>query len=221
MSMDFDKMKQSALKSLENPGQGAKPLPKTDKEEPPTLYIFRHCQTFDNVNRIFSGRRQTELTDEGKEQTEELATKLQHKEFHLFVSPPLIRCETTLDPLRTKFPDVEYIKKEDLVERDYGDLTGKSKTEIMEQFPEKAVLWRRSWETAPPNGESLKTVWETRVKAFCEWLEKELKEKKINIAYCGTNNTLRLVRMYFEGLSIEEMLTIEMGYADYASYHIE
>lgn len=220
MTTNLKKLEEAALSSLENPGQG-KEMPKTVSIEKPILYLFRHTQTFDNLNRVFSGsRRNPELTPEGKRQAEALAEKLKDKNFDLFISPPLTRCEQTLAPLRKYFPGVLYLQKKEIVERDYGDLTGKNKLEIMKMNPEKAVLWRRSWDTPPPNGESIKDVWEGRIKNFCEWLEAKMKQEKINVCYSGTNNTVRLIRMHFEQLSIEDMLTIENPYADYASYSL-
>ncbi len=216
---DIEKLKQAALSSLQNPGKSAKPMPK-DESAPPILYLFRHAQTYDNIRRIFSGRRQTRLTPEGWEQAKKLAEKLKTKKIDLFISPPLKRCQQTLEPLRKYFPNIPYIQKKELVERDYGDLTGKSKLKIMKLYPEKAILWRRSWDVRPPGGESLKDVWEKRIKQFCQWLEKKMKKENINVAYCGTNNTVRLIRMYFEKLSIEEMLTLENPYGDYAAYSL-
>jgi 2,3-bisphosphoglycerate-dependent phosphoglycerate mutase len=215
--MDFKTMKESALKSLEKPG-ASPPLPKTKDLKKPILYIFRHCQTYDNVKRIFSGRRQTLLTPKGRDQAEILATKLSKKQIDIFVSPPVQRCIDTLKPVLLAHPDSKYITKKNLEERDYGILTGKSKMQIMREYPEEAIYWRRSWDVSPPKGESLKDVWQTRIEPFCYWLNRQLKHGK-SIGYCGTNNTLRLVRMYFEKLSIEEMLEIEMPYADYASYN--
>jgi len=220
MATDIKKLKQAALTSLENPGSGAK-MPKTKKGEKPILYIFRHTQTVDNLNRVFTGcYRNPKLTKKGEKQAKELAEKLKNKKIDLFLSPPLLRCQQTLAPLRQYFPKVPYLQKEEIVERDYGDLTGKNKLEIMKINPEKAVLWRRSWDVAPPNGESIKQVWEGRLKKIILALEKQMRQEKINVAYSGTNNTIRLIRMYFEKLSIEEMLTIENPYADYASYSL-
>lgn len=215
--MDFESMKESAMKSLEKPGTSP-PLPKTRNFRHPVLYIFRHCQTSDNVKRIFSGRRQTALTPKGRKQAELLAEKLKKKHIEIFISPPVLRCEQTLEPILPLHPNAKYIKKKTLEERDYGILTGKSKMQVMKEFPEEAVYWRRSWDVPPPKGESLKQVWDSRLHSFCEWLNKQLKDGR-SVAYCGTNNTLRLVRMYFEDLSIEQAMEIEMPYADYAAYN--
>ena len=156
----------------------------------------------------------------GQKQAKELAEKLRNKKIDLFISPPLLRCEQTLIPLQKYFPDTPYLQKKELVERDYGDLTGKNKLEIMKMNPEKAILWRRGWDTPPSNGESIKDVWTGRIKEFCIWLNEKMKKEQINVCYSGTNNTIRLIRMYFEKLSIQEMLTIENPYADYASYYL-
>ena len=219
-NVKIDKLKQAAVASLKNPGKSDQELPKTSSTRKPILYLFRHTETHDNEQRVFSGRRDIELTPKGKKQAQQLAEKLKNKEIDLFISPPLKRCSQTLDPLRKYFPQVPYEQNKELLERDYGDLTGKNKLKIMKANPEKAVLWRRSWDVAPPNGESIKQVWETRLKTFCESLEQTMKQKKNNIAYSGTNNTVRLIRMYFERLSIEEMLTVENPYGDYTSYYI-
>lgn len=218
MSDTFDKMRESALKSLQNPGQADTPMPKVEDESKPTLYLFRHCETEDNVNRIFSGKRQTKLTEKGREQAQQLAQKLKDKKIDVFMTSSLIRCIDTITPTVEMHPEAEYIVKEGLNERDYGILTGKSKMEIMEQYPKEAVLWRRSWDVPPPEGESLKTVWETRLESFAKELNQMLKDGK-TVAFCGSNNTLRLLRMFFEKLTVEETLEIEMGYGDFASYH--
>jgi len=47
-----------------------------------------------------------------------------------------------------------------------------------------------------------------------------MRAEKINVAYCGTNNTVRLIRWYFEKFTMEKMLVLETTYGDYASYYI-
>ncbi len=215
-----DNLTSAALSSLQNPGQGSAPLPKVDDSIKPVLYIFRHCETTDNAERIFSGRRDPSLTPKGEEQAHQLADLLRDKSIDLFLSPPQIRCKQTLAPLQKLFPNILYLPQENLKERDYGALTGKNKLEIMKEFPEQAVLWRRSWDVPPPEGESLKQVWEERVEPFCKWLEEKMKTEKINVAYCGTNHTMRLIRWYFGKMQKEEMLAMENPYGDYASYQI-
>ena len=55
---------------------------------------------------------------------------------------------------------------EALNERDYGDLSGKYKDELVKIHGEKKVLeWRRSFKINPPKGESLEDVLK-RIKPF-------------------------------------------------------
>ena len=219
--INFEKIKEAAIASLKEPGRGKKPLPKKESKKYSTLYVFRHTQTYDNFHRIFSGRRESRLTPEGIKQAKELSQKLKDKKIDLFIISPLIRCKQTIKPIRKYHQKAKVLEEKLLLERDYGQLTGKSKLKLMREDFEKAVLYRRSYDVPPPGGESIKEVQEKRVFPFCKKLEKELLQRKINVAICCTNNTMRLIRMYFEGLSIEEMLTLENPFADYAAYVIK
>lgn len=216
----FQQLKKSALSSLKTPGQANKQLPKTDSAQKPILYLFRHTETYDNKNRIFSGRRDPSLTPKGKKQAQELAQKLKDKQIDLFLSPPLTRCRQTLEPLMSLKPNVSYQPQKGLQERDYGDLTGKNKMELMKTNPRETILWRRAWDYPPPNGESLKMVWENRLQPFCKKLEQKMLKENINVAFSGTNNTVRLIRMYFEDLSYRQSTILENPFGDFASYHI-
>ena len=218
MTVPFSVLKKAALASLEHPGQ-AKPLPKNEKPGYSHLYLCRHAQTYDNIRRIFSGRRNSNLTPEGKQQALHLAQRLKNKHFDLFIISPLKRCLETVSPLCYSHPQTPLLKEKRLLERDYGQLTGTSKRKLMKQKPRLAVLYRRSYDFPPPGGESLKTV-KQRVWPFCHWLKRFLKEKQRNVLVCCTNNTMRLIRQFYEKLPLSKMLTLENRYADYAVYSI-
>lgn len=211
--------------SLKHPGMANTPLPKNEAQDPPvdgnTLFVFRHGQTDDNINRIFSGMREAQLTPVGIKQAEQLAEKLRGKKIDVGIYSNNIRARDTLNLALKYHPDVKKENTNTLLERDYGDLTGKSKIELNEEDPELCQKYRRSWDFPPPNGESLKMVWDGRVKKFCEDIENRIREEKINVTVSCTGNTMRLIRMYFEDLSIDRMLSIESPTAqDYAAYLI-
>jgi 2,3-bisphosphoglycerate-dependent phosphoglycerate mutase len=71
----------------------------------------------------------------------------------------LKRAQRTLELMleemdQTKIP---IIKNQALNERDYGDLVGLNKDDARKKWGEEQVhLWRRSYEVAPPGGESLR-----------------------------------------------------------------
>lgn len=214
---------ESAQKSLETPGLASTPLPKADESASgrPILYLFRHGETEDNKNRTFSGRHDSPLTTEGIKQAQVLAEILKDKKIDLAIYSNLRRAKDTLDEVLKFHSETKTEASELLLERDYGELTGMSKLELNEKDPELCLKYRRSWDFPPPNGESLKMVWENRVKKFCQDLEKRIRSEKINVAISCTNNTMRLIRMYFEKLSIKQTLELENPLAqDYTSYLI-
>jgi len=222
----FEKIKQAAIYSLKKPGGKQKTLPKKESDKYPTLYVFRHTETYDNVRRIFSGRRNSKLTPKGIKQAQKLAKLLKNKKIDIAIFSDIAegksdRAEHTLEEVLKYHPKTKKEAAKLLVERDYGDLTGESKLKLNKKDPELCLKYRRSWDYPPPKGESLKMVWENRLEKFCQDLEKRMKKQKINVIISCTNNTMRFIRMYFEKLSIEQMLTLENPFADYSSYVIK
>jgi 2,3-bisphosphoglycerate-dependent phosphoglycerate mutase len=113
---------------------------------------------------------------------------------------------------------LEIIKDERIKERCYGDLQGKSKLELQMDNPELLKEYRRSFDQAPPNGESLKQVCE-RVAEFCDEIVPLAREHNINIAISCHGNSIRGFRKYFEGLNDEETRKVETPLGqDYAAY---
>ena len=223
--VNFEKIKKAAIASLKKPGGGKKPLPKKESVKYSVLYVFRHTETHDNFRRIFSGLRNSLLTPRGIKQAKELAKKLKAKKIDLAIfsdiAPGPDRAEDTLAIVLKYHPNTSVEPNPLLHERDYGDLTGTSKIKLYKKNPELCLKYRRSWSFPPPGGESIEMVWQTRVKKFCKDLEKRICRENINVAISCTNNTMRLIRMYFEGLSIQEMLTLENPFGDYAAYVVK
>lgn len=215
---DLTNILKASIDSLSKPGGQKHTLPKYNGDLP-TLYVFRHGETKDNKRRIFSGRRNTDLTEEGVLQSLKLAGKLRKENIDIAYCPPLIRCRKTLKLAIKSKPKVKINYSDLLLERDYGDLTGRSKTKLNKKDPELTAKYRRGWDFPPPNGESLKMVWQNRIEPFCKEIEKFALEKRLNLAVCCTNNTMRLIRMHFEQLTIEQMQQLENPLAtDYCSY---
>jgi len=136
--------------------------------------------------------------------------------------PNLKRCKKTAQIALKSQKSLKVEIKNELLERDYGTLTGKSKIKLALKDPVLTAKYRRSWDFPPPKGESLKEVWENRIYPFCLKLQEMLHSNNVKVAICCTNNTMRLIRMYFEKLSKEEMLTLENPTAqNFASYKID
>ena len=83
----------------------------------------------------------------------------------------------------------------ELNERMYGELQGLNKAEMAEKFGKKQVkLWRRSYNTAPPNGESLEMTAQRSIPYFKDEIVPLLKEGK-NVFVSAHGNSMRAIVM--------------------------
>ena len=203
--------------------KNVKELPKQESDEFSTVYVFRHGQTDDNADYIFSGWRDSKLTNEGEKQALILADKLEDKKIDRLISSPQIRAIETMKLAISKNENAKKLPLETderIKERSYGDFTGESKLEIQLKDPLELRKIRRSYDFVPPNGESIEMVCK-RVGEFCDELIKSVKGTKTNVAISCHGNSIRGFRKYFEHLSEEETATIETPLGqDYAAYLI-
>lgn len=183
------------------------------------IFIFRHGQTTDNRDGIFSGKRDVELTMEGIKEAQEISERLKNEHVTRAYQSDLVRSKHTLEIVLDGYhPNVEIITDPRIRERDYGDLTGLKKAEIEANDPEKYRLWHRSYDTPPPGGESIKDV-EARVIPFLDELRSSLKPDDV-IFVSAHGNSIRPMRKYFEGLTNDEMATFEHAPAKIYSYEV-
>lgn len=198
-------------------------LPKTEIEGKPTMYVFRHGQSVDNANFVFSGWRLAPITKQGEEQALTLAKKLRDKKIDLLISSPQKRAMQTMQiamSLNETAKNLEINTDKRIKERHYGDLQGQSKLEYHLKDPEGLLKIRRTFDGMPPNGESIGMVYD-RVSSFCDEIIPLMQENNINVAVSCHGNSIRCFRKYFEGLSDEAAAAVEtMLGQDYAAYSV-
>jgi 2,3-bisphosphoglycerate-dependent phosphoglycerate mutase len=101
--------------------------------------------------------------------------------------------------------DCLVIQDEALNERNYGTLQGLNKEETITKFGQKQVdIWRRSYATRPPDGESLEDTYNRTIPFYKLAIEPELKLQK-NILIVAHGNSLRALVMYLENISEQEI----------------
>lgn len=202
----------------------AQPMPKDENPAYPILYIFRHGQTTDNADFIFSGWRDSDLTKLGVKQAQILAEKLKDKKIHMLVASDQIRSIKTMEiavSLNYFAKKLEIHQDARLKERGYGDLQGSSKLEIHLTNPKLLLEYRRSYDIKPPNGESIEDVVK-RVKSFIDEIVPLMKMYKMNVAVSCHGNSIRGFRRVFEGLTNEQTALVESPLGqDYAAYSIK
>ncbi len=172
------------------------------------LFVFRHAETSDNSNHIFSGWRNPDLTSKGIAQAQEVAEQLKGEKIDYAFTSHLKRAQRTLEIILKQHEQIPVIVDDRLIERCYGTLQGKNKLKVAAEKPEWFAKVHRGYDFLPPEGESLKMV-ESRTLPFIMELEMWLKQNPTNVAISCHGNSMRPIRRVFEHLSLKQMLQIE------------
>jgi len=179
------------------------------------LYLIRHGQSIYNLENRFTGWKDVDLTDLGTSQAKEAAKLLQDESFDLAFTSNLSRAQKTLDIILGELNmSLDVIKNEALNERDYGDLVSQNKSEAAEKFGEEQVqIWRRSFDTPPPGGESLKMTLERTLPYFNSDIKPHLSDGK-NIILSAHGNSIRSIVMDLFNYSSDQILKTEVGWCE-------
>jgi len=105
-----------------------------------------------------------------------------------------------------------------LNERYYGRLQGRKKQKMEEKYgAEKLASWRWNFEPGPPEGESLKAVYERAVPYFKEKILPAVKAGK-KVLVCAQQSSLRALVKYIEGISDEDIRDVRFSTSELAIY---
>lgn len=137
------------------------------------IYLVRHGQSVSNVARVFSGRTDVLLTQEGIEQANQAGEALKDVKLDLCFSSPLKRAKHTAEQILKHHPNVTLKIEPLLIERSYGELENKPFDEI------KFDRWKFNQTPPHKDFESLEEMIE-RVNTFLETLAPH-KDKNILI----------------------------------------
>ena len=85
---------------------------------------------------------------------------------------------------------------------------------------EQVKLWRRSWDQAPPGGESLKDVFKRAVPFYQKYIERDLKEGK-NVLIVASHNSLRALVKYIENISDKDIINLEIPTGGLIEYEVD
>ncbi len=199
-----------------------KKIPVKGSSSPPTIYLFRHAQTYFNKRHIFTGWLDSKLTPFGIKQAKKIAQKLKEKQFEVAFQTSLSRSRDTLRAVLKYHPECRRRFTDDrMIERSYGNLSGMSHDVYKKTHTEEELHQiRRSYDYPPPNGESIKMV-EKRVLPFLRDLIAYMKKHRVNVAISAHGNSMRPFRRYFEKLSIKQMMSLENPWDDYFEYKLK
>lgn len=203
------------------------------------LILLRHGQSVWNQQNIFTGWVDIPLSAKGIDEALDAGDKIKDLPVDIIFTSSLIRAQMTsmlamsrhssgkvpiiLHPedkkLRswgkiysstTEDNTIPVVCAWELNERMYGELQGKNKAEMAKEFgPEQIQIWRRSYDIAPPGGESLAMTAARSLPYFNDEILPYLKRGN-NVLISAHGNSLRSIIMELDGLSKDEVVSLEI-----------
>jgi len=184
------------------------------------LVLVRHGQSEWNLQNLFTGWKDPGLTEQGVAEARVAGRKLQEGgyRFDVTYTSALSRAHDTLDLMLAELDlpvsgegALPRFEDEALNERDYGDLAGLNKDDARNKWgAEQVHIWRRSYDTRPPGGESLK---DTGARVWPYYLTRILPDvmagRRVLVSAHG--NSLRALVMVLDGLNQDEVVKLEIG----------
>lgn len=203
------------------------------------LVLLRHGESIWNLENLFTGWTDVDLSDTGVVEAIKAGELLLSEgyDFDICYTSFLKRSIHTLNLVLEQMDRqwLPVIKSWKLNERHYGALQGLNKSETADKYGEEQVqIWRRSFDISPPSldlsdernpalqemyrkvdakdlplTESLKDTIERTIPYF----EEEIKPKMLEgdrVLIAAHGNSLRALVMYFEDLSPDEIMKINI-----------
>lgn len=208
------------------------------------LFLLRHLKSQWNLDDRFAGWTDNPLSKEGSDTAKSVAESMAGQNIDVVYTSPLIRnMQTVIKILRNlgdKYPlfihldggkmqkwgnftdisenDLSVYVSEKLNERYYGKLQGLNKEETAKKYGQEQVhLWRRSYNVAPPGGESEKDVYKRTVPFYKKCIENDLRDGK-NVLVVASHNSLRAIVKYVENISDEKIIDLELPFGALIKY---
>jgi len=181
----------------------------------PKLVLVRHGQSEWNEKNLFTGWRDPDLTEQGHSEAIAAGQALKARGFifDLAFTSKLQRAQKTCGHILSELGQetLETIESEKLNERDYGDLSGLNKDDARAKWGEEQVhIWRRSYDTPPPGGESLKDTADRVLPYFNSDILPQIKAGK-NLLIAAHGNSLRALVMQLDNLTPEQIIDVNIG----------
>jgi 2,3-bisphosphoglycerate-dependent phosphoglycerate mutase len=178
------------------------------------LVLVRHGQSEWNLQNLFTGWRDPDLTERGIAEARAAGRGLKRDGygFDVAFTSELLRAQRTCSLILEEMalPDVPIIRQRALNERDYGDLSGLNKDAARARWGDAQVhTWRRSYDVRPPGGESLKDT-AARVLPYyiAAILPRVMAGQRVLVAAHG--NSLRALAMVLDGLNEEQVPDLQI-----------
>src|ERR671928_580202 len=178
------------------------------------LVLVRHGESEWNKLNLFTGWHDVDLSPKGIEEARAAGRRLKAigLSFDLAFTSALKRAQRTLDIILQEMGlTIPIIRDQALNERDYGDLTGLNKDDARARWgAEQVHVWRRSYDVAPPGGESLKDTAARVLPYYIQEIQpRVLRGERVLVSAHG--NSLRALVMVLDRLTPQTIPSMELA----------
>ena len=214
------------------------------------LVFIRNGQSEWNLENLFTGWVDVNLSEQGEREAKEAGHKLKEAgiEFDQAYTSVLTRAIKTLHFALEESGQlwIPETKSWRLNERHYGALQGKNKADAAEKYGDEQVhIWRRSYDVLPPlldandegsaandrryaeldpriipGGENLKVTLERVIPFWEDNIAPDLLDGK-NVIVAAHGNSLRALTKYIENISDEDIMDVEMATGQPVVYELD
>ena len=169
------------------------------------IFVVRHGQTEWNALEKMQGQTDIELNEIGREQAQITGEQIKNENIDLIITSPLKRAKETAEIINKNF-NAPIIEDKRLMERGYGELEGKTRTErkmLKEISDEIDEFWNYN--------KNLDTYKVEKIQQFCDRVYEildEIKEKYQNkkILIVTHGGTSVAIKCYFMKYPLENLV---------------
>ena len=186
------------------------------------LILVRHGESVWNKENRFTGWVDVDLSPRGEEEARFAGKQLSGYPVSRAFTSNLMRAQKTLSLIleSSGHRGIPVDKSEALNERHYGDLQGLDKSETAKKYGDEQVhIWRRSYDVAPPGGESLKMT-KDRVLPY---VHTSILPALLRAEHClvvAHGNSLRAMVMELDRMTREQILELNIPTATPIVYRL-
>jgi broad specificity phosphatase PhoE len=170
-----------------------------------SLFLVRHGQDEDNARHHINGRRDTELTELGRTQASTIAAQLSSIRITTVYTSPLRRSRQTADIIAAHLGIQDIREDSDLIEREYGILTGVSVSEIRQIATRVLLIDQFQHVLEAPGVETYSDLW-ARAGRVLERIGKRHSQDFVLIV--AHNEINKMIRAKFCNTSWEQELQL-------------
>lgn len=170
-----------------------------------TVYFVRHVQAAGNLEQRFQGQIDTDVSEGGRTQMQNLRGLFAAFELDAVYTSPLRRARATAEAVRG-VKEIPLYEEEGLKEINAGVWEGMPLDEIEKRFPRELDLWRDAlWDFRVEGSESGREVYQRTGAAFRKILEQAREKGYEQIAVVSHGCALKNLLCYVMGYPPEEI----------------